>query len=117
MALRSFGPTRGAGVRIEEQEGDKTITPAALGWCGYAGIFERGPVGKLVVCPTKSDFVIKIGSYVSESLVPDAVLDFYLLANGTGGLLLKRVTDGNETLAFYTFYARNPNGLTSMGTL
>jgi len=117
MALRSFGPTRGAGVRIEEQEGDKTITPAALGWCGYAGIFERGPVGKLVVCPTKSDFLKKMGSYVSDSLVPDAALDYYNLANGAGGLLLVRVTDGNETQASYTLYARNPNGLTPMGTL
>lgn len=113
MAIRRFGPTRGAGVVIEEKEGDKTIEPGALGWGGYAGIWERGPVGELVLAPNKTAFQSKMGGRVEDSLAPDAAFDYYSLANGAGGLALVRVTDGNEVVAERTFYQRKIDSVDS----
>jgi hypothetical protein len=117
MAQRRYGPTRGAGVTVIELEGEKGIEPGALGWCGYAGIMEKGPVGELILAPNKSTFVKKCGGIIDDSLLPDAALDFYSLANGAGGLALVRVTDGNEVQAEMTLYARYGSLLTPMGTL
>jgi hypothetical protein len=117
MAQRRYGPTRGAGVTIIELEGEKGIEPGALGWCGYAGIMEKGPVGELILAPNKSTFVKKCGGIIDDSLLPDAALDYYSLANGAGGLALVRVTDGNEVQAEMTLYARYGSLLTPMGTL
>lgn len=103
---RRFGPTRGAGVSVQEQEGDKQIDPAALGWAGYAGIFEKGPVGELILLSGKQAFTKKMGGIIPESLAPDAALDFCKLANGAGGLALVRVTDGNELQAEQIIYQR-----------
>jgi hypothetical protein len=117
MAQRRYGPTRGAGVTVIELEGEKGIEPGALGWCGYAGIMEKGPVGELILAPNKSTFVKKCGGIIDDSLLPDAALDYYSLANGAGGLALVRVTDGNEVQAEMTLYARYGSLLTPMGTL
>jgi hypothetical protein len=117
MAQRRYGPTRGAGVTVIELEGEKGIEPGALGWCGYAGIMEKGPVGELIIAPNKSTFVKKCGGIIDDSLLPDAALDYYSLANGAGGLALVRVTDGNEVQAEMPLYARYGSLLTRMGTL
>ena len=117
MAQRRYGPTRGAGVTIIELEGEKGIEPGALGWCGYAGAMEKGPVGELILAPNKSTFVKKCGGIIDDSLLPDAALDYYSLANGAGGLALVRVTDGNEDEAEIPLYARYGSLLTQMGTL
>jgi hypothetical protein len=117
MAQRRYGPTRGAGVTVIELEGEKGIEPGALGWCGYAGVMEKGPVGELIIAPNKSTFVKKCGGVIDDSLLPDAALDYYSLANGAGGLALVRVTDGNEVQAEMTLYARYGSLLTPMGTL
>src|SRR5215510_13004573 len=97
--VKRYGPTRGAGTVIEEQEGDKTITPGALGWAGYAGILERGDVGKLMLISSKSEFIKRCGGVIPDSFLPDCAFDYYGLANGAGGLALVRVTDGNEIQA------------------
>jgi len=115
MAVRRFGPTRGAGTRIEEQEGDKTITPGALGFTGYAGMFEKGPVGAMKICTTKAEFLKWYGGVIDESLAPDSALDFYDLANGAGGIVLIRVTDGNEVESELTLYARDADDNIPMG--
>lgn len=117
MAQRRFGPTRGAGVAIVEREGDQQIEPGALGWCGYAGVFEKGDVGKLIFVQNKTAFTKKCGSVIADSLAPDAALDYYSIANGAGGLLLVRVTDGNEVAATKKLYQRNGDVLTQMGTV
>lgn len=96
MAQRRYGPVQGAGVGVIELEGDKPIEPGALGWCGYAGILEKGQVGELIVCPTKQSFLKKCGSFVDGSLLPDACMDYFEQAAGAGGLLLVRITDGTE---------------------
>jgi hypothetical protein len=119
MAVRRYGPTRGAGTRLEEQDGDKTITPSALGWTGYAAIFEKGPVGELVLLSSKTEFVKKMGGIITDGLGPDCALDYYTLANGAGGLALVRVTDGNELPAEATLYARRfgASGFVTMGKI
>lgn len=117
MAQRRFGPTRGAGVAIQEKEGEQQIEPGALGWCGYAGLLEKGDVGKLLYVQNKTSFFKKCGSIIDDGLLPDAAQDYYSLANGAGGLLLVRVTDGNEVAASRTLYQRNGDVLTPMGTV
>jgi hypothetical protein len=118
MAVRKFGPTRAAGVRIEEQDGDKSITPGALGWAGFVGITEKGPVNKMVLCSTSSDFTKWFGGIIPESLLPDCADDYFTLANGAGGLAVCRVTDGNELQASYTVYNRRlGNLLGPVGTI
>lgn len=117
MAQRRYGPTRGAGVAIIELEGEKGIEAGALGWCGYAGILEKGPVGELIVAPNRKTFDKKCGGIIDDSLLPDAAQDFYSLANGAGGILLVRVTDGNEVQASMILYARYGSLLTQMGTV
>jgi len=106
MAIRRFGPTRGAGVAIVELEGEQPISPGALGFVGYAGILEKGDVGELILALNKTQFEKKCGSYLPDSLLPDACYDFYDLARGAGGILLVRVTDGNEVQADATLYTR-----------
>jgi hypothetical protein len=117
MAVKRFGPVRGAGVAVVEQEGEKQIEAGALGLAAFSGILERGPVGELIEAFTKSDYLRKCGGRITDSLVPDAAFDYYSNANGAGGLLLVRVTDGNEAQAEATLYARYGSLLTPMGTL
>lgn len=117
MAQKRYGPTRGAGVAIIELEGEKGIEAGALGWCGYAGLLEKGPVGELIVAQNKKVFEKKCGGLISDGLMPDCASDFYSLANGAGGLMLIRVTDGNELQSEMTLYARIGSLLTPMGTL
>lgn len=117
MAVRRYGPVRGAGTRVDEQEGDKNITPGALGFAGYACMLEKGPTDKLIVVTSKSDFLKKCGGIIADGQGPDACLDYFQLANGAGGLCLSRVTDGNEAQAQLTLYARYGSLLTAMGTV
>lgn len=118
MAVRRFGPTRAAGTRIEEQEGDKTITQAALGWAGYAGIFERGPVNKMTLVSAKALFQQRYGGVIADSLAPDCALDYYDNANGAGGIAVIRVTDGTELQSTIDLYGRRPSvGFIKMGQI
>lgn len=117
MAQRRFGPIRAAGVGIEEQEGEKQIERAALGLAGYAAILEKGKVGELIEAYDKTEFARKCGGIIDDSLAPDAAQDYFSLAAGAGGLLLVRVTDGNEQPASITLYQRNAALLTPMGTV
>lgn len=117
MAQRRFGPTRGAGTVMIELEGQKTIEPGALGWCGYAGILEKGPVETLIQCSSKTIFNKRCGSIIEDSSLPDCCEQYFDLASGAGGLMLVRVTNGNEVQAANTLYARNGEILTPMGTI
>jgi hypothetical protein len=117
MATKRFGPTRGAGVAVVETEGDKTIEAGALGLTGYAGILEKGPPGELIEAFTKSAFTRKCGGRLSDSYLPDCCQQYFDNAAGAGGLLLVRVTDGNELQAEATLYARYGSTLTPMGTI
>lgn len=115
--MRVFGANRAAGVRIEEQEGNRSIEPGALGYAGYPGIFEKGPVGLLSIVPSKELFTRIYGGIISDSLAPDAAQDYYSIANGAGGLALVRVTDGNERVSSITLYTRIASVLTTFGRL
>ena len=117
MAVKRFGPTRGAGVAVIEQEGEKQIEAGALGIVGFAGITERGPTGELIECFSKADYLRKCGSYIDDGFLPDNAFDFFANANGAGGVLVVRVTDGNEVQAEIPLYARYGSLLTQMGTL
>lgn len=114
---RVFGPKNAPGVRLEEQDGEKTIEPAAIGWVAYAGMTQKGRRGELSLCATKTEFRRRHGGIIPESLLPDAANDFYNLANGAGGIAVLPITDGNEVVASITLYARNPDTLTPMGRL
>ena len=117
MAQKRYGPTRGAGVVIIELEGQKTIEPGALGFAGYGGVFEKGEPGELLIVTTKTQFLRQMGSYADDTLAPDAAIDYYDAANGAGGLLLVRVTDGGEVAGEATLYQRNSSILAPMGKI
>lgn len=110
MAQRVFGPIRGAGVQITELEGQKTIEPGALGFVGYAGILEKGEVGALIQTTSQEQATKKVGGRIDDSLLPDAIEHYYNLASGAGGIMMVRVTDGNEQQAQgYKTFARTGN--------
>lgn len=113
---RKFGPTAAAGVSVTERDAQQPIQPSALGWCAYAGLLERGPTNELIWCFDKSDAIRKTGGYVSDSHLPDNVRDYFDLAAGAGGLLLVRVTDGNEVASTVPLYMRRALR-TQLGTL
>ena len=117
MAQRVYGPVRGAGTQLTELEGDKPIEPGALGMVGYAGLFEKGMVDALNQCLSKTAFLKKMGTYITDGQAPDAAIDYYDGAKGAGGGWIIRVTDGNELQAGVTLYARSAALLIAMGTL
>ena len=99
MAQRRFGPTLGAGVVIIEEQADKQIDPAALGVTGYAGVFQKGRIGELIQMATSSAARAKIGSFIPESVAPDAIFDFFEHGVGAGEMYASRITDGTELTA------------------
>lgn len=117
MAQRRFGPTRGAGVVIEEVEGQKIIQPGALGMVGYTGILEKGNVGELISVFSKEEFFKVAGGLIPDSVLPDAVNDYFNNAAGAGAVHLVRVTDGNEVQSELTLYSRIAATRTPMGTV
>ncbi len=106
MANRVYGPRLGAGTQVEERSGARTVSPALLGWVGYAGILEKGDPGKMMVLSSKKQFEKRCGSYISDSTLPDNCFDYFDQANGTGGILLVRVTDGTEVAASKDLFGR-----------
>lgn len=103
---QTFGPIQGPGVSVTERDAQRPITPASLGWVAWAGIVERGPVGELIQCFSKADFLAQTGNLIADSHVPDCGRDFFDLSAGTGGILLVRITDGSEVPAQYPLYMR-----------
>lgn len=101
-----IGVQQAAGTQVEEVSGGKPIRQADFGWVGYVGVVQRGPVGKLIKLRTKQDAQAQIGKIIPESLLPDAVYDFMDNSEGAGGVLLVRVTDGNELASEITIYQR-----------
>lgn len=117
MTLRVFGAIQAAGIRIEEQEGQKQLTPGALGWAGYPALFEKGPVGEVGLVTSRAMFDRVYGGIIEDGVAPDACRDYFSAANGAGGLALVRVTDGNEEQASLTLYCRHADALTTLGTI
>lgn len=117
MAVRRFGPTRGAGVVVIEKEGEKTIEAGALGMVAFAGVLEKGTPGELIQTFSKTEFLKKCGGRLADWMTPDAVIDYFDNAAGAGAVHLVRVTDGNEVQAEATLYARYESLLTAMGTI
>lgn len=99
MGKRVYGPTLGAGVRLEEEEAQKQLQPGQLGVTYYVGPLERGPKGSLIMLVGPSDLARKTGGRIRDSLVPDAAQDFWSTSEGAGVLCLQRVTDGSDQQA------------------
>jgi len=99
MAQRRFGPLRGAGVAIIEEQAAGTIEPGALGTTAYTTVLQKGPVGKAFLALNETQFKFKAGNRIPESLGPDAAFDFFDQGAAAGSLWLSRVTDGNEKAA------------------
>ena len=110
MGLRSFGPVRGAGVRVIEKASEKQIVPGALGVTAFTGIMRKGPVGKAFRAKTRTEFLFKAGDVIPESLLPNSALSFYKANNGAGELWLNRVTDGSEKKSSLSLFNRLNTG-------
>jgi hypothetical protein len=106
MSKKIIGVHQAAGTQVEEIEGGRPIRQADMGWVAYAGATQRGTVGELTRLRTPTDAKMQIGGIISESLLPDAIYDFLEHSEGAGGILLVRVTDGNELPAEMTIYQR-----------
>jgi hypothetical protein len=55
---------------------------------------------------SKTDALAKTGNYSPDSVLPDAIRDYFDTGGGAGGILLQRVTDGTETKAQFPLYMR-----------
>lgn len=119
MAVRRFGPTRGAGVAVIELEGEKTIEPGALGMVAYAGLLPKGPVGELIqtFSKTQSRKVVGSATPFDDGSLPINIEHYFENAAGAGAVHLVRVTDGNELQAALTLFARNTALPVPMGTV
>lgn len=107
MAVRRYGPTRGAGVAIIEKDAEKTISTSALGVTVQVGVYKRGEVGELNYNPKKKQFLKKMGGRLENGyLAPDAAIDFYDLSEGAGELWNVRVTDGTEVKSWLYLKSR-----------
>jgi len=113
---RVFGPIQGAGTQVTERDVERQIQAAALGWTAYASILERGTPNELIQTFSRTDMINKTGGLIADSVGPDSARHFFEGANGAGGLLLMRVTDGNELPSKVNLYARRSK-LTKMGEL
>jgi hypothetical protein len=103
----AFGPTLGAGTRVNLRDGVKTISPSALGSTFYAGVLERGTLGTVLAISGEKDLERKTGGYIPDSLLPDAAKDFFKFGEGSGTLFLYRVTDGTEETAGLDVFDRH----------
>lgn len=106
MVQRTFGAIKAAGTQIREVSGGRQIETAEIGWAGMIGVLERGTPYEPIFMLTRKDAEAKIGGLIADSLAPDAIFDFMREANGAGGVVAIRVTDGNELPAEITLYAR-----------
>jgi len=111
MTQRRYGPTLGAGTVVIEKDAEKQIEKGTLGTTTYIGILEKGPTNQLFRAATKTEFLRKAGSYIDDSLVPDAAFDFYKTGRGAGELYLLRITDGSEVQSELTIKARKKEAL------
>jgi hypothetical protein len=106
MSVKRFGPILGAGVQIEETEGDQQIIPAPYGVTVMVGDFERGEPGIPAFLSGKLDFSRRNGGRIQDSDAPTAALDFFKLSRGSGNLISYRVTGGDEAPAEVSLYTR-----------
>lgn len=106
MAVKRFGPVLGAGVQVEEKEGDQQIIPAPYGVTVLLGEFERGEPGVPAFLSGVLDLKRRNGGRIVESEAPTAALDFFKLGRGAGELITYRVTGGDEAPAEVTLYTR-----------
>lgn len=106
MAVKRFGPVLGAGVQVEEKEGDQQINPAPLGVSVMIGDFERGTPGEPAFLSGVLDLKRRNGGRIPSSDAPTAALDFFKLGRGAGELITYRVTGGDEEPAEITLYTR-----------
>jgi hypothetical protein len=113
---RTIGPFEGPGVSVTERDATQPITPGTLGGVAWSGIVERGPTDKLMFLTSKSDVLAQTGNYTSDSLLPDALRDFFDSSGGAGFVLLQRVTDGSEVKSTFPLYMRRAT-LTQLGYL
>jgi len=117
MANKAFGVKRAAGVRTEEVSGGKPIVPAELGWVGYVGALQRGTPNTLLRLISKSDASAKIGGRITAGTLPDVIEDYFDEAQGSGGVLAVRVTDGNEVASEIPVYQRRATGTEQLGVI
>lgn len=107
MAVRRFGPVLGAGVQVEEKEGDQQILPAPLGVTVMVGEYPKGVVGEPGFPSGVLDYKKRYGSRrLPNSEAPGSALDFYKLGQGAGEVIPYRVTAGDELEAELYLYTR-----------
>lgn len=115
--VRTFGPINGAGTRIEEQSGDQQIQPGALGFAGFAGVTQKGPVGEYSILTSKALYTKRYGGIIDAGQMTDNARDYYDVAAGAGGLVALRITDGTERKSEVTLYTRDADSFIALGVI
>ena len=110
LAVKRYGPVLGAGTTLTEILAQKTIVPSPLGVVGWMGIMEKGPTDELIEVNGRLDYERKCGNTLPESDLPDNAFDFWDASGGVGKMFLKRITDGTERAAEFTFKTRETTG-------
>lgn len=110
IAVRRYGPVLGAGTTLTEKLAQKQIIPSPLGVVAWAGICEKGPTDELIEINGRLDYERKCGNTLPESDLPDNAFDFWDASGGVGKMYLKRVTDGTDRQAEFTFKTRETTG-------
>jgi len=111
MTVRRYGPVLGAGVPVEEQEGEKQIQPAPYGVTVMVGEFPKGQVGEPGFPGGKKDYFNRYGKRrLPTSEAPGCAQDFYDLGQGAGELIPHRITGGDEEQALLYLYTRQGDG-------
>lgn len=111
-AIKRYGPVQGAGTTITEKLAQQQIQSSPLGVVAFTGLLEKGPVGELIECTSKSKMLRKVGGRIDDGFCPDANEDFWDESVGTGRQYLVRVTDGTEAKAQWLLRTRESNGVT-----
>lgn len=106
MAVRRFGPVLGAGVQVEEKEGDQQISPAPTGVSCFVGEFEKGEPNVAVFNAGVGNYRTRMGGLLQTGDSPQAVEDFYSLGRGAGEVITCRITGGDEAKATLSLYTR-----------
>jgi hypothetical protein len=106
---RIFGPTRGAGVQVNERVGQETIEQGRLGSTVLIGPFERGLEDDITILPSGRAFDRKMGGLLDPGefdvmtfgsvWTPLMAQHFWKKSRGAGTLICLRVAPKTNTVA------------------
>lgn len=115
MVEKVFGAINAPGTQARIRDSISTPAKSDFGWTAYTGLTQRGPVGKATLC-FANNYKAIFGDLIDESQLPLGLDLHFKYSGGDGGVIVCRVTDGNENPSETTLYARKTKS-TPLGKL